>query len=59
MSRKFKRKWKRCNWMCAKKDWRDCGKKATHFAPGLGMFYCDDHAPQAQIMRNLVAIVMP
>ncbi len=40
----MKRKtFKRCNWIVQSKGWKDCGRKATHYAKGIGGYYCPEH----------------
>lgn len=40
---KRKKKFKRCNWMMQSKNWKDCGRKATFYAAGIGSYYCTQH----------------
>ena len=40
---------KACQWMIAP-DWDDCGKPATFYAPGVGMYYCARHSLLACVM---------
>lgn len=44
VQRIVKRRPKRCNWMMQSKDWKECGRKATRYARGIGAYYCTEHA---------------
>lgn len=44
LERVVRRQFRRCNWMMQSKNWHDCGRKATVFARGTGMYYCEAHA---------------
>jgi hypothetical protein len=43
LKRLVKRHFRRCNWMMQSKGWKDCGRKATWHARGIGAYYCDQH----------------
>lgn len=44
VQRVVKRHVPKCQWMCERKNWEDCGRKATHRDPGSHLTYCRRHA---------------